>query len=320
MTPALPWFGCGEEFLRPVAPREAFVSGVGARRIATAPVVAWGAIVPGYKALVGTYEVAEYHGSSIHHYTKQVPLSVVSKSYGVLQDSEFFQILEKVYQGRAVVETAGTLRGGRRVWALAKHDAFEVVKDDRIETYDLWLNTHDGSSCFELHRTNVRVVCANTWRQAIGRGKNRVLGVPHRPNVLANAQAAIAQAAIAQLIKANEAEAHSRAELERLASTRVDTDGAVEVFNRLLEINPDEATTPKVQKSLDTLVELFNRGTGNEGATRWDVFNAVTEFVDHRRTIRVGEGRDRREARFESAVLGNGDDLKAKAYDLLLTV
>ena len=65
---------------------------------------------------------------------------------------------------------------------------------------------------------------------------------------------------------------------------------------------------------------LFRRGTGNEGATRWDAFNAVTEFVDHRRSVRVAEGRDRSEARFESAVFGTGDDLKAKAYDLLLTV
>jgi hypothetical protein len=101
---------------------------------------------------------------------------------------------------------------------------------------------------------------------------------------------------------------------------RVDVDAAVEIFNRLLDIDPDSAPSTRTQNNHDSLMQLFRRGTGNEGRTAWDVFNSVTEFVDHQRTIRLTDGRNRAEARFESAVLGSGDDLKAKAYDLLLTV
>lgn len=298
------WHGLGKLFAGLLSPLRAFAEGVGARDIIEENVVVNGATFASHKALFGVNEAGQRY-----------PLSIVGRRYGVLKDLSFFQILENVYGGNAVVETAGTLRGGRRVWALAKHDSFEVGLGDQIETYDLWLNTHDGSSCFELHRTNVRVVCANTWAQAVGGGKARVLGVPHRTNVEANAKAAIAQ-----LQRANESAAHARAEVQRLAATAISKDAAVDVFSKLLDINPDEAVTPKVQKSLDTLVELFVRGTGTEGKSRWDAFNAVTEFVDHRRTLRVGEGRSRAEARFESALLGDGDALKATAYDLLVTV
>jgi hypothetical protein len=95
---------------------------------------------------------------------------------------------------------------------------------------------------------------------------------------------------------------------------------SVSVFNRILDINADVAPSTRQQNNLDRVVSLFRRGTGTEGRTAWDAFNAVTEFVDHRRTVRLTDGRSRAEARFETAVLGTGDDLKAKAFDQLVAV
>lgn len=298
------WHGLGRLFPGRLSPLRAYAEGVGARDIIEVSVFADGLLVPNTKGLIAITATGQ-----------RTPLSVVSDSYGVLKDAEFFRILEQVYESRAVVETAGTLRNGRRIWVLVKRDTWEVTSGDSVQSYDLWVNRHDGSGCFELHSTNVRVVCANTWRMAIGAGKNRVFGVRHTSSVVTSAQ----QAALA-VRQARESELVKRAEVRSLTTKRVALDTAVELFSRLLDIDPDAAPSTRAQNNHDTLVDLFRRGTGTDGRTAWDAFNAVTEFVDHKRTVRLTDGRSRAEARFESAVLGNGDDMKAKAYDLLLTV
>lgn len=296
------WHGLGKVFPGLLSPLRVFAEGVGAREILERPVIADGMTMPNAKALIAITSSGE-----------RTPLSIVSDTYGVLKDSVFFEILERVYEGRAVVETAGTLRNGRRVWALVERGSWNVTDGDRIDSYDLWVNRHDGSGCFELHSTNVRVVCANTWRAAIGAGKNRVFGVRHTTNVVTTASGA----AVA-VKKAREFEAQQRNQVRSLAAKRVSLDDAAEVFERVLAIDPDGAPTKRQENQFDALVQLFRRGTGNEGRTAYDAFNAVTEWVDHRRTLRLTEGRSRAEARFETAVLGAGDDLKARAYELLL--
>lgn len=266
------------------------------------PVYANGIEVEGYKAIIGRYSN-----------DATTALSIVGKGYGLLKDSNFFETLEKVYDGRACIETAGTLRNGRRIWALVKRDTW-CVGTDTIKTYDLWVNRHDGSGCFELHRTNIRVVCSNTWNAAIGNGRARVFGVRHTVNL---------ESGISQAIKLVETvDAAQNAEQEkarRLASHAMQASEACTFFQNLLNAKADQNGDfgGKVKGQLQTLYELFTKGTGNLGTTRWDAFNAVTEFTDHSRTVRSGNERNKIEARFESVLLGSGDDLKARAFDLL---
>jgi phage/plasmid-like protein (TIGR03299 family) len=299
-TPA--WHGLGQIFGGLLSPLRAYIEGVGAREMSEAPVYANGIEVEGYKAIIGRYS----NGAT-------TALSVVGEGYGLLKDSNFFETLEKVYGGRACVETAGTLRNGRRIWALVKRDAW-CVGPDAIQTYDLWVNRHDGSGCFELHRTNIRVVCSNTWNAAIGSGRARVFGVRHTVNV---------ESGISQAIKLVEtvdaAQRAEQAKAQRLASVAMGHSQAKEFFRDLLGAKEDDTgkMPSRVATQLDALSVLFLRGTGNAGATRWDAFNAVTEFTDHSRTVRATGGRSKIEARFESVLLGSGDDLKARAFDLL---
>jgi phage/plasmid-like protein (TIGR03299 family) len=296
------WWGCGLLFEGLLSPLRCYVEGVGAREMLELPVFAGGVEIEGYKSIVGRYS----NGAL-------TPLSVVGEGYGLLKDSRFFEILERVYGGRACVETAGTLRNGRRIWALVKRDSW-CVGSDKVNTFDLWVNRHDGSGCFELHRTNVRVVCQNTWNAAIGSGRARVFGVRHTVNV----DAGIAQA-IRLVETVDAAQKAEQVKAQRLAEVAMRQEEAETFFRSLLGAKEDEngEIKGKIGAQLDTLTTLFSRGTGNLGATRWDAFNAVTEFTDHSRTVRTTSGRSKAEARFESVLLGSGDDLKARAFDLL---
>jgi phage/plasmid-like protein (TIGR03299 family) len=283
-----------------LSPLRVFAEGVGHRDILEVPVHLNGLVLPNQKGLVG-----------ITAKGVQVPLSVVGEGYGVLKSETMYRILDGVYQGRGVVDAAGTLRNGSREWVLVKREAWAAKAGDTVLTYDLWLNRHDGSGCFELHRTNVRVVCANTWKLAVS-GGNRVFGVRHTRNVGQGIQAALEVLGYVE-----EAEVKQRRAAQRMAEASFSATEAARAFNALLGIKEGAEISTRTQNQARELNRLFAGGTGNLGKTRWDAFNAVTEYVDHARSSRVSEGRSEGEVRFESVLMGSGDALKARAFDLL---
>jgi phage/plasmid-like protein (TIGR03299 family) len=294
------WHGLGTVFPGLLSPLRVFAEGVGHRDILEVPVMLNGLVLPNQKGLVG-----------ITAKGVQVPLSVVGEGYGVLKSETMYRILDGVYQGQGVVDAAGTLRNGSREWVLVKREAWAAKAGDTVLTYDLWLNRHDGSGCFELHRTNVRVVCANTWKLAVS-GGNRVFGVRHTRNVGQGIQAALEVLGYVE-----EAEVKQRRAAQRMAEASFSATEAARAFNALLGIKEGAEISTRTQNQARELNRLFAGGTGNLGKTRWDAFNAVTEYVDHARSSRVSEGRSEGEVRFESVLMGSGDALKARAFDLL---
>lgn len=295
------WHGLGTVFPGLLSPLRVFAEGVGHRDILEVPVLLNGLTLPNQKGLVGLTSKGV-----------QVPLAVVGEGYGVLRSETMYRILDEVYQGQAVVDAAGTLRNGQREWVLVKREAWSAKAGDSVLTFDLWLNRHDGSGCFELHRTNVRVVCANTWKLAVA-GGNRVFGVRHTRNVGQGVQAALEVLGYVE-----EAEVKQRRAAQRMAEAAFSASEAAKMFDSLMGIRSEGAeVSTRLSNQVRELNRLFRSGTGNLGKTRWDAFNAVTEFVDHGRSSRVTEGRSEGEVRFESVLLGSGDALKAKAFDLL---
>jgi hypothetical protein len=141
-----------------------------------------------------------------------------------------------------------------------------------------------------------------------------VFGIRHTVNV---------EQGVAQACNLLESLAKQEVEEQRkaiaLARTPMSRNEAGNLFASLMGVQdkPMADIPTKTLTALDTMSGLFLRGTGNEGRTRWDAFNAVTEYVDHSRSIRVTGGRSRSESRFESVLMGSGDDMKAKAFDLL---
>lgn len=303
------WHNLGKVFNGLLSPLRVYAEGVGAVSMEeTAVYSETGDKVDGYKTIVGNYS----NGA-------RTALSVVGDGYGLIPDSSFFEILHKVYYGRACVETAGTLGNGRKIWALIKRKNY-TLNFDLCESFDLWVNRHDGSGCFELHRTNIRVVCQNTWNSAIGSGRNRVFGVRHTVNIKDNIARAI------NLVETvDRSDYDEETKLLAMVSARMTSSESQNFFKKLLNINEERYLQPNGDTVIDgkqgndlfTLHELFMRGTGNSGQTRFDAFNAVTEFVDHHRTVRTSGNKSRSEARFESLLLGSGDALKAKAFELL---
>lgn len=110
---------------------------------------------------------------SIHAFPEQkvlyrsdtkAPLSVVSARYQVVQPAqilEFYSDLTEV--GGFELETAGVLKAGPKLWALAKTGQSATLKGrDTVNGYLLLATACDGSLATTAQFTSVRVVCNNT--------------------------------------------------------------------------------------------------------------------------------------------------------------
>ncbi len=82
------------------------------------------------------------------------------------QAFEFFA--EYVYAGDMEMHTAGSLKDGKMVWALAKvKESFKLFKGDEVESYLLFSNPHEYGKSIDVRFTPIRVVCNNTLTLAL---------------------------------------------------------------------------------------------------------------------------------------------------------
>jgi len=79
------------------------------------------------------------------------------------------------------MHTAGSLRGGQNVWALAKiKESFDVFGEDTVEAFMLFSNPHQYGKSVDVRFTPVRVVCANTLEWSLGAQAERSIRIGHR--------------------------------------------------------------------------------------------------------------------------------------------
>ena len=113
-------------------------------------------------------------------------LGVVSDQYKILQNTEAFEFFQPFLDTEvASLETAGSLKNGKRVWVLAKinRDDMIIDKNDRVEKYILLSNSHDGTAAIKVGYCPIRVVCANTLSAAEDSVNSQLIRVTHRGDI-----------------------------------------------------------------------------------------------------------------------------------------
>jgi phage/plasmid-like protein (TIGR03299 family) len=252
-----------------------------------------------------------------------LPLGVVGECYQPYQNSEMFGFMDRFCQiAGTFIETCGSLRNGRNVWALARAGGAEYVKGDPIDKYFLFKNSFDGSSGIEICYTDVRVVCNNTLTAALGRAKNRHV-VYHTRNV----SALVSEVEEALAAQRAHDEAMGRA-MGLLAGKALAQEDIARLTARLVSDAPEkgvlefdlEAAALKKRAAI-LILELAESGKGTDipgvRGTAYGWLNAVTEYADHYRAFKAGD-RDPNESRFESVLMGGASRLKQQALELAL--
>ena len=240
-------------------------------------------------------------------------LSVVGDRYKIVQPREvleFYRDLTEVFGFE--LETAGVLKGGRKLWALARTGQDAMLKNqDAVCSYLLLATSCDGTLATMAIPTTVRVVCNNTLAVAL-KGANNAVKVPHSRTfdpVAVKKQLGIATSQWAAFLY----------RIQLMADRKVRNVDAAAFFEKVLPLptNLSVSAAPANGRAIKRMQELFDgRGRGAElstaKGTTWGLLNAVTEFVDHERRARS------REYRLDSAWFGQGATTKQRAFDLAL--
>lgn len=262
------------------------------------------------------YSVSKGHGINLkannaskvlYRSDTHAALSVVSGRYQVVQPNEVLEFYrDLVSAGGFELETAGVLKEGRKLWALAKTGQETSLRGgDMVKGYLLLATSCDGSLATTAQFTSIRVVCSNTLHVAIGE-KSGAIKVPHSTKFdpqLVKQQLGLCSSSWSQFMES----------MKVLAQRKVNR---FETLNYLLEVLGDpELPLDKQpnQKALQNVLALFNgSGKGSDLVsakdTAWGLLNSVTEYVDHSRRAMS------QDHRLDSAWFGIGASIKEKAY------
>lgn len=242
----------------------------------------------------------------------KMPLSVVSNRYRVVQPAEILEFYRDLTEvGGYELETAGVLKNGKKLWALARTGQSTTLKGrDTVHGYLLLATACDGTLATTAQLTSVRVVCNNTLAIALG-NETGAIKVSHRSEFDAHAVKRKIGIAIAPW---SHFEDYVKALAECRVSERVAEGFLQEVFT-YAGTGPVKPVAPIVnEQAASKAYELFTgHGRGAELAsakgTAWGLLNSVTEFIDHHRRARSEDYRR------DGAWFGQGAAIKRRAWD-----
>lgn len=306
---ATPWHGLGNQ-LSPNQPLEVWQQEAGMNwQIQESP-VRFMADAVGHLGTIHSFPEQKV----LYRSDSKEALSVVSQRYQVVQPREVLEFYRDLTECSGYeLETAGVLKGGRKLWALARTGQSTAIKgNDVVNGYLLLATSCDGTLATTATPTTIRVVCNNTLTISLS-GATRAIKVPHSTRF--DSQAVKRQLGIA-VSQWDEFMYRIRG----LAERKVQWTEAMSFFMKVLcdtsahDPIPNVLPNKRAMEKVQSLYEGKGRGSEIESArgTAWGLLNAVTEYVDHERRARSSE------YRMDSAWFGQGAVIKQKALDAAL--
>ena len=247
------------------------------------------------------------------------PLSVVSQRYQEVQPREILEFYRDLTeQSDFELETAGVLKGGRKLWALARTGQSATLKGKDVSNGYLLLATAcDGTLATTAQFTSIRVVCNNTLAISLADGSGGVVKVPHSTSFDADKVKQQLGVSVKQW------DEHSY-EMKQLSERRVtqaeaanylsrvfnDQDNNIILFN---SAKKEKEAVPNA-KAMNKVMQMFNgqgRGADLDAArdTAYGLLCSITEYVDHERRAMNNDNR------LNSAWFGAGAKLKQKGLE-----
>ena len=211
-------------------------------------------------------------------------LTNVGADWNPVQNETAFEFFNDfVMSGEMEMHTAGSLKGGQMVWALAKvGESFELFGDDRVDSYLLFSNPHQYGKSIDVRFTPIRVVCNNTLTFSLSNKKDNSVKVGHRTQFDPDSVKESLGVAKSQLNTYKDM-------AEFLGSKRFTTDSLIEYYNTVFPRTADKRVQGKAL-SVETLsrnaklaYDALEQQPGSKYAegSWWQAFNSVTYITDH---------------------------------------
>lgn len=243
--------------------------------------------------------------------------------YTPIQNADIARLAYEISSAsEQAVESAGSIRGGRRVWFLLDMGVIHAAHDDQIKPYLFLGAGHDMTMALTIGSIATRVVCANTYAVALREMGSGALKIRHSMS----ADARIAQ--VKDWLEAPKKAIKNYGEqVIRMAETGI-TEEQLQAFffgvwqranGALTEADIKEETrrSTRFKKEVATWLANFRsdeRQTAQStSGTVWAALNSITQFANHNKTVR-NEAQDP-SRRQESVLFGNGHALNKAAHE-----
>ena len=270
-----------------------------------------------YQALSGSgygIETYPFDGRNVlYRSDNKEPLSAVSDRYKAVQPKEVLEFFRDLVEENGFkIHTAGTLMGGKRMWALAQTGKYgEIVKEDGIGGFLLLSTSCDRSLATTARFTTVRVVCNNTLSMAHNENSHTV-SFSH----IKKFDHGAVKAKLGNAVESFGAFIDMGKYLQQQQMNQAQADQFIKnLIAPMSQIKRDDYDIAN-NRAYQKIISLFDGGAmGSElvGHTKWGMLNAVTEYYDHHKPTHSAD------ARLNSAWFGNGDRMKNNATKILLT-
>ena len=290
----VPWHGLGKQISPDLTPDQVLAEAGLDWEVSKVPAFA---NIAGKQTAVGWSALVRSEDNKV--------LDVVSDDWNPVQNQEAFEFFNDfIAEGDMEMHTAGSLRGGQIVWALAKvKDSFELFGGDRVDSYLHFTNFHKYGCSTDVRFTPIRVVCNNTLTLSLNKNVERMVKVSHRQEFDGNNVKLMLGVAQEKLSKYKEM-------AKFLGAKRYTADSMVDYFKSVFPVSGPENSKKEISKSAKTALGVVDTQPGAEFArgSFWQLFNTVTYLTDHL----AGKTAD---TRLQSAWYGSNKMLKTRALE-----
>lgn len=240
------------------------------------------------------------------------PLGIVGDRYKVVQNEDAFRFTDSLLGEGVTYETAGSLRGGKIIWLLAKMPENVTILGDTVTPYMVFTNTHDGSGSVKVAMTPIRVICQNTLNLAI-KTADRIWTARHTGSIEYRLQDATET-----LQLANKYMSTMKNTFDELYQIQLTNNDVESIISKIVPIEDYMKDTQKKNMEYirnDIRYRFFNAPDLKElNMTGARMIQAVADTTSHIEPIRVTKYAD--ENKMKKAI--EGDSLLDKAMEILV--
>lgn len=204
-------------------------------------------------------------------------LTQVGPGWNPVQNQEAFDFFsEFVSAGDMVMDTAGSLKDGQIVWALADvKDGFSLFNGDEVRGYLLFSNPHQYGKAIDIKFVMERVVCNNTLTVALNEKNQPAVRVNHRSVFDAGKVKEILGLGHNKVEKFKEA-------AEFLGSKQYNKDQLQRFMAKVFGESSRE--DKMLSRTAEQAMEYVENQPGDHfrPGSWWNAYNAVTYMTDHK--------------------------------------
>lgn len=211
-----------------------------------------------------------------------IELAKTGTSWKPIQNREMFDIAQLACQNGLQMDSAGSTRNGKQVFAFLSSDAFNVTRLDEIQRGILLVMGHDGELTLRAIPLSLRKTCMNGLRMMI-KEKRSWFALRHNGDIQAKMAVLLKvisgfQATSVKFEEQAKAMANKKLKLDEI---RDFWGKAWEIINGAVE-NPSERKAVETLEAWQTRLEIERLELELNEPTLWLAANAVTQWIQHR--------------------------------------